>query len=132
MRKITYELYEDEHKLVLFVCVVSDKGKCLSVLTINAEDTVVAIGTAELLATDPNSWCDWHGSEIPELFYERGILDNATLLAHYDGYWHEDNQPRIRRNKAASAFLKAYYDAISEVGIPDCDDCRISGLISED
>jgi hypothetical protein len=125
------ELYEDEHELVLLVCIVDEEGKCYAVLPIKASDNVVAVGTAELLASDPYSWCDWKGTEIPGLFYERGVLDKAHLLAHYDGVWHEDNKTGIKRCSAASAFLSAYYAAIAAIGVTDCEDCRTSGLLED-
>ena len=74
--------------------------------------------------------------EIPGLVYEREVLNTARLAAHHDsaGCWYIDN-----KNMGAEVirFIDAFdleteLIAGADVGVPDCEECRVSGLLGED
>ena len=132
---MTIELYEGSKSL--YLCIVNRQGGCLAARVFDVYDGSQRDGGSDIgtaareLAADPAAWGRWNvGLYPPGIAYEREILSVARLAMHHDaGSWHTDNPncgPAVRK------FKDAYNEAAADVGVPDCEGCRLSGLLEED
>ena len=129
------EVYEDE--LNVYLCVFDKRGGCVGIARVSKESPKARERFAELLEQlneDPEGYVVrvyWRDFELPGLVYERKILRSCLLccwLSEDGSVNHNNNMSPIARNIIGGA----YSDFYAGEDEPECEDCRVSGLISED
>lgn len=102
----------------------NDCIEALKYLAVDASDICGAVMSDTIIKTlkdNPPKYADY----VKATICTKHDLDQAFLEDLTNAEW----EKAIRKDLEAAAASPDIYD---DPGIPDCDDCRISGLISED
>ena len=126
------EIYEDE--LNVYLCVLDRRSACTGIARVgkdkrNAHELFADL--FEQLRENPEAWGRWHEFDAPGLAYDRKILTSCLLCC-----WTDDSGMvciNDRTSPAARAVIGgSFADFYDGVGYPDCEDCRVSGLLDEE
>ena len=125
------EIYEDE--LNVYLCVLNDRSACVGIARTSKSLRTAHEAFSKLfdqLRGDSEAWRDWRDFENAGLVYERKILNGCLLCC-----WTDDTGMvciNDRTSTEARAIIGGCFsDFYNDVGYPDCEDCRLSGLLEE-
>lgn len=126
------EVYEDA--LSVYLCVFDNRCECVGIGRVmkssrNAHEMFADL--IEQLKKNPQACLDWREFEVPSLTYDRMMKRDCQRVCWLD----EDNNPCMDANTdpdTRAIIGGSYADLYTDTGVPDCEDCRLSGMITED
>ena len=128
-----YELYEDPFNIwfCVFIEHAGHNIECTAIERIPFENGKGADGTiqelVDMLIERDTAWRQWtHREHVPGIMFNRGIVLQARKIAASSDLKSGWTYYKGRMSMKAARMLGLYDDE------SDCEDCRVSGLISED